>query len=92
MGTRKRLHTSRPIWASESADVVETAMIEIDTEGHEYREREKGMRACTDRRAGEHVQIEGADNNPKGLRASSGGADGLNPDGAEDVAGHEAVL
>lgn len=74
MDTRKRLHTSRPIWASENADVVETAMIEIDTEGHEYRE------------------IEGADNNPKGMKASSGGADGLNPDGAEDVAGHEAVL
>lgn len=69
MDTRKRLHTSRPIWASESADVVETAMIETDTEGHEYREIE-GHQG-------------GADNNPKGLRASSGGADGLNPDGAE---------
>ena len=84
MDTRKRLHTSRPIWASESADVVETAMIEIDTEGHEYREIEgaEGRRAA------------GADNNPKGLRASGStdGADGLNPDGAEDVAGHEAVL
>lgn len=82
MDTRKRLHTSRPIWASESADVVETAMIETDTEGHEYREIEgaEGRRAA------------GHDNNPKGLKASSGGADGLNPDGAEDVAGHEAVL
>lgn len=52
MDTRKILHTSRPIWASESADVVETAMIETDTEGHEYREIEgadnnpKGSRAA----------------------------------------------
>ena len=84
MDTRKRLHTSRPIWASESADVVETAMIEIDTEGHEYREIEgaEGRRAA------------GADNNPKGSRAA--GQQGMTPDGAEaeglKTEGHEAVL
>ena len=42
MEGRKKLHTSRPVWASEGADVVETAMIEIDTDGAEY--RAKGLK------------------------------------------------
>lgn len=38
MDRRKRLHTSNPFWADENADVVETAMVEIDTDVAEYRE------------------------------------------------------
>lgn len=80
MERRKRLHTSNPFWADENADVVETAMVEIDTDGAEYRE--------TGGAEDEGLKVGGADNNPMGLRARGTEA----PDGAEELAGHERLL
>ena len=33
-------HTSRPMWGDENSDVVETAMIDPEVEGAEYRQTE----------------------------------------------------
>lgn len=68
---KRLLHTSRPMWAGENADVVETAMIEVEVAGAEYREGHQG------RSVG--LKVGGAE----GLKGC--GPEGLknNPDGAE---------
>ena len=43
---KKMMHTSRPFWAVENADVVEVAVVEIDTDGAEYRDGQQGSRAA----------------------------------------------
>jgi hypothetical protein len=59
MEGRKKLHTSRPVWASEGADVVETAMIEIDTDGTEY--RAKGLTPDEQQGLKNNPDVEGAE-------------------------------
>lgn len=38
------MHTSRPFWTPEGANIVETAMVERDIEGAEYRDGQQGSR------------------------------------------------
>lgn len=68
-------HTSRPFWTDEGADIVETAMIDPETDRAEYRETEghEGKRA--------RGQSDGQEGSPMGSRAA--GAD--EPDGADEA-------
>lgn len=71
---KRLLHTSRPIWAGENADVVETAMIEVEVAGAEYRETagQQGLSGAQGLRA--------SGSNPQGMKVSG-------PEGMENSQG-----
>lgn len=60
---RKMMRTSRPFWTPEGANIVETAMVEIDTDGAEYRDGQQGKRAAVSEAPD---GAEEAKNNPDG--------------------------
>ena len=78
-------HTSRPFWTDEGADIVETAMIDPETDRAEYRETEGQSEGQSD---GQSDGQEGSSMGRRAVRWAGGQFDGAdeaknNPDGAE---------